>query len=102
MKENKNIVFALKSFKNAGTNQHVNWVEDGMLLFSENTKATSFLEMCQLIEKNHNENPCHYEVQGWVRVSDFIGNCTASQKHFYVAEGNYEKLSDEEIAQIVQ
>jgi hypothetical protein len=100
MKENKNIVFALKSFKNTGSKETPQWARDGVLLFAEHTKAVSFLEMCQIIEKNHNQNPCHYETHGWVKVSDFIGDRTAAQKHFYVGEGNYEELSEDDVAQM--
>lgn len=100
MKENKNIVFALKSFKNTTSENTSQRIQDGLLVFVEYAKAMSFLEMCQIIEKNNKENVCHYEVHGWVKVSDFIADRTIAQKHFYVSEGNFEELSAEEVEQM--
>lgn len=102
MKENKNIVFGLKSFTNTSKTETAQWTQDGLLVFPEHAKATHFLTMCETMMKNHQQKPCHYEIHGWVRVGDFIADRTASQKHFYVRDGDYEELSAEEIAQIGQ
>lgn len=78
-KENmKNTVFALKSFKNV-TN---NFIQDGYLLFNNEKRADSFIEMCELFNKNG--QPCHYEKYENIEVNDFVYNKVQTQANFYI------------------
>lgn len=85
MKDNKNLVFGLRSFKPVDTNTTpVEFSPDGYLLFPDENKAMSFLETCEVINKRG--KTCHYEKFTWVKVNDYIGERINSQKQFYVQE----------------
>lgn len=74
----KNTVFALKSFKNLNKE----FIHDGYLLFPNETKAESFLEMCEVMNKK--VKTCHYEKHEQVEVNDFVTNKVNTQVNFYV------------------
>lgn len=80
MKENKNLVFGLRSFKKEGAE----FTRDGYLLFPDEEKALSFLNLCDNINKNG--KTCHYEKFTWVKVNDFVGERVHVQKHFFVPD----------------
>lgn len=82
MKENKNLVFGLRSFKKEG----VEFTRDGYLLFPDEDKALSFLALCESINQNGKGKSCHYEKFSWVKVNDFVGERVHVQKHFFVPD----------------
>lgn len=98
MKENKNIVFALQSHKNTSTDK-INPIfeKEGFLLFTDESKAESFLEMCEQINNNKGFKTCHYEKVSYVKVGDFVADKVFSQKNFYVAEVTPYTITEEDL-----
>jgi hypothetical protein len=102
MKDNKNVVFAIRSFIKNTQDQ---FEHNGYLLFPEEAKAMDFLELCENLNKK--EKVCHYEKYTWVKVNDYVGDRVNQQKQFYVSsveiyempkEENMEENKEEETA----
>lgn len=72
-------VFALQSFRKL---EHGDFVKDGFLLFPSESKAQSFLDMCEMI--NQRQKSCHYEKYQSVEVNDFVTSRVNAQNNFFI------------------
>jgi hypothetical protein len=90
MKENKNLVFGLTSFKQVDST----FVPDGFLLFPDEDKAMLFIDLFNSLTAQAKTS--HYEKFTWVKVNDYVGDRVNSQKQFYVKEATAYSPTEED------
>lgn len=84
MKENKHLVFALKSTKQVNEQA----VSDGFLLFPDEGRANNFLAICKTTVNSNNSQTsgAMYEAIGYVEVNDFYANMVDNRSSFFVRD----------------
>jgi hypothetical protein len=91
MKDDKYTVFALNSytttepsdFSSRSNKKEMTFVPQGFLLFPDEAKADTFLELCDSLNKVTKTN--HYTKHGYVKVDDYAAGRVEAQQNFYIS-----------------